>query len=152
MGKDWVKQHLDRCESKRQLADRKFHLEQAAASQLPQMFRKLCAQIEQDLNEFRQATGTPIIVQQTGPGFVVEHQQFPTFALQLTVTAAGITSLSTTRKNTHTRPGPRIEDLIVIKATAPDEMYYSFKGTEYTDASDVSEALLLPLLEILEAN
>lgn len=151
MAKDWVKQYLERCTSKHQLDARKFQLEQAAASQLPQMFRSLCDQIEQDLNEFRQVTGKPILFHQSRSEFVAEHNLFPTFSLRLTATAAGIATVSTTRKNGGSRSGPDVENLIVIKATAADEMYYSFKGTEYADVSDVSEALLIPLLETLEA-
>jgi len=146
MGKDWMSELLKRRELKLQEGAHQAQLGVLAQTQGPDMFRRLCQQIQADLGQYSQATGDVVLCNFSGSTCEAKHDSFPTFWLQIRFEHSQIQVIQTTRKSSSAEPG-RKEFTILVIGKAQDELYYRIDGVDYASEFDVSERLLAPLVE-----
>jgi len=153
MPKDWMNKFLKDRQERFDENIRKAQLQGIANSQIPQMFRRLCAQITEDLAKYRSAPLAKQINaqpdQHTG-AFTVEAQSYPHFWMQLLPASTCIeVKLSKRRSSSAPQVDEPEQVQIFVSADGAEELYYSIAGERYLDESGVSELLLKPLLEFI---
>ena len=67
MGKDWMKEFLSQRDAKQADDSRKYELNSMAKDATPEMFRRLEAQIRQDVDEYKRSPGSKPVTYQGKP-------------------------------------------------------------------------------------
>jgi hypothetical protein len=147
MAKDWMKDFITEKKAQRDTELRKAELERLAAPMAPQLYRRLCSQLESDVSEYN-GSGHSLLECALFPSgsFEVKHPRYPAFWLQLSLEGATITYM-VRQKLSDSATEVADEGTIPIGTNGQDDYFYRVNGENILDASEVSERLLRPLLE-----
>ena len=99
MGKDWVSDLLKRRTQKLRDHERQMQLSALAQSQAPDMFRRLCAQVQQDVSLYTQGTGNVLRCVFGNETCEVKYEKFPTFWMQISLANSGFPVIRTSKKS-----------------------------------------------------
>ena len=150
MGKDWVNELLKRRTQRLQDAQQQAQLTTMAHNYAPDMFRRLCSQIQQDVQRYAQGAGIAVFCNLRDNTCEVKYERFPTFWLQISFGTSGFSVIQTIKKSSSAQE-IRKEFTILIIGKSQDEFYYRIDGEDKTSESEVSEYLLAPLFESIES-
>jgi len=146
---DWVDGLFDdkyRRDKQRELAKKR----KAAATNYSAtvMFPALCGQIKRDIQKYKKRSGDDIDVSDGGGSLVLHRGIFPHFHLELKRGCGPLIRIELSRQESRNSEVEDLDDVVeVIAGAKPDQWWFNYQGINYPNESEVSEAILLPLLQ-----
>ena len=156
MAKDWLTTYFAARNKGEEFRRIDFRTTELAASAAPAFFKRLAAQVQQDVAEYGRATGRQILNYQwaafsgsAGAFVVARRNAYPYVHLEVTLRDMFVVFDRTIRMDAGDNKG---EDSGMIRITSDlqGQASAAIDGGPNCDASDISEFLLRPVLDALE--
>jgi hypothetical protein len=152
MASDWIKAILQEKDGQRELARQNHEMAKRGEMQAPNLFRMLKDQVQKDVAEFNRACPSGPLVDfgfQPSSKFTVRHSTFPVIQLDVTLETGTISCRRTEKKSSSADTTVDESTIFVMSGSNMDQAYFSIKGNEYREESQVSELLLTPIFRAL---